>query len=242
MEAGNSLKVLFNETGHSYNVNNGRVGNGTGGETGLSDAEKLKQFYLANNYNDDIGPYVVDTPYEVDGKEVWFIGMDDEDLAVYVLYNGSIFQVEVDWDNDPYPVTDVQFVKTSNIDLTTFGEYTDTIGTLDIKVLITPSTPENLVHGDFGGPTTAESKCYYPKENADEPDFDRPFIGGYVTNDIGGEQHCYEATGEPTHIYCCNMTCCFDAGSQVLMANGTTKSIEDVSYFFKHILSNFLEE
>ena len=43
-----------------------------------------------------------------------------------------------------------------------------------------------------------------------------------------GEQHCYEATGEPTHIYRYNMACCFDAGSQVLMANGTTKSIEDV--------------
>ena len=229
---GNSLNVLFNETGHSYNVNNGRVGNGTGGETGLSDAEKLKQFYLANNYNGYIGPYVDDTPYEVDGKEVWFIDWDkfidwdNENPFGYVLYNGSIFQVEIDY-NYPHSVTDVQFVKTSNIDLTTFGEYTDTIGTLEIKVLVTPSTPGNLVHGGYDGPTTAEDKCYYPKENADEPDFDRPFIGGYVTNDKGVE-HCYDATGELTHIYCYSLICCFDAGSQVLMENGTTKSIEDV--------------
>ena len=197
----NTLNVFYQETKHNYNVNKGRVTRLADGEvanTGLSDAEKLKQFYLANNYNDDIGPYVEDTPYEVDGKEVWFI-CGDEYGNGYVLYNGSIFQVEIDLDNEPYPVTDVQFIKTSNIDLTTFGEYTDTIGTLEIKVLVTPSTPESLVHGDYYGPTTAGNELYYLKEDLFELDYNRPFIGGYETNDNYGS-HYYDATGEPAQV------------------------------------------
>ena len=147
---GVGLDVWFKETNHNYNVNGGkitRLADGEGVITTLSDAEKLKQFYLANSYTADD---VEVTIYEVDGKKVWylFVGTEEDNYSEYVLCNGSIFKVEIDWDNGER-VTDVQFVKNSNIDLTIFGEYTVTIGSIEKTVLVTPSTPNNLVHSSF---------------------------------------------------------------------------------------------
>ena len=196
---GIGLDVWFKETNHNYNVNGGkitRLADGEGVITTLSDAEKLKQFYLANNY---IAGDVIGTLYEVDGKKVWYIceGTEEDNWPVYVLYNESIFKVEFDLDNGER-VTDVQFVKNSNIDLTTFGEYTVTIGSIEKTVLVTPSTPNNLVHGYFSvfDDWDESERNWYVRVYPELEDFE-----GYV---VGGADYQYfydSETGELLYTF-----------------------------------------
>ena len=58
------------------------------------------------------------------------------------------------------------------------------------SILVTPSTPEYLVHGIYGI-TTAED-CYFRTSDNSQ------FIGGYWTQDRG--EHFYETTGEVVEI------------------------------------------
>ena len=197
---GIGLDVWFKETNHNYNVNGGkitRLADGEGVITTLSDAEKLKQFYLANNY---IASDVIGTLYEVDGKKVWYIceGTEEDNWPVYVLYNESIFKVEFDLDNGER-VTDVQFVKNSNIDLTTFGEYTVTIGSIEKTVLVTPSTPEYLVHGNFSvfDDWGESERNWYVSVHPELENFE-----GYVADGEGNFVYFYDGeTGELAYVF-----------------------------------------
>ena len=188
---GNNITVLFNETGNTYNLNNGRITDSNGGtsSSGLSDAQILKEFYIANNYT---AIEVEETLYEVENEKVRFLINDDDvnHYFGYVLYKKGIFKVECDME-EPWAVKDVEFVETiANLDLTSPGirEYEISVG--NGSILVTPSTPEYLVHGIYGI-TTAED-CYFRTSDNSQ------FIGGYWTQDRG--EHFYETTGEVVEI------------------------------------------
>ena len=259
--ANSTLNVLFKDTEHNYNVDNGRVAKVDDDNTivsSIDDAEKLKNYYISNNFTDG----EVHELNTVDGKVAKYVFYGDEDEKDYVTYNGKLFKVE--YENSEWKVIDVEFV----MELNTFSEQQIS----GIDVLITPSSPENLVHSYYDGLTTF-SNMYYLKNNGDL-DLTRTFTSGYVTYDDNGDIDGYydsngilasvvevdgprafsgyyyldgsgNMTDEPfTHGYRGSNgnyyddsgalvdvergICCFDPGSQVLMANGTSKAIEDV--------------
>ena len=247
---GNNITVLFNETGNTYNLNNGRVTESNNGSTSLTDLEKL-QIYFSNveeiwdafddddNFRDmdpilDASTSITEIEFDseflfikynnkyyqvmLSTKEVSLL-TDLEKLQLYADYSGGIwanFTNKTFKDNiEPIPDanTSISFIielcgnddiyyyiiqynnkyytingETGEIEelLMTF----DTFGIYTIKgvdVLVTPSTPEYLIHINYYGPSTAEDDW----QMIEEPYI---LIGGYTTSD-NGRNHAYDAAG-----------------------------------------------
>ena len=163
-ENGNNLKVLFNETGHSYNVNKGRITEGSDSTAGLTDLEKLQIYFGTTEWLDDENHRFKNIEPIPDASiSIRFIENNDT-IDGYILlfiiqYNNNYYLIEV---------IDTEQIEVSLLD---FGIHN--IG--GENYLITPSTPDYLIHDTYEE-RTAVSDSYYLKNNEDL-DFTRPFIG-----------------------------------------------------------------
>ena len=95
-------------------------------------------------------------------------------------YGDSLYKI--DFVEEPWSVTAVKMI---DIDLTKFGEQTVTSD--GVKVLVTPSTAEYIVHDDYEGPST------YYKYNETSRICDIPFTG-YRAYDEDRDRY-YDASG-----------------------------------------------
>ena len=183
--ANNTLNVLFKDTEHNYNVNNGKVAkieNGGGNQS--EDYDKIYA-YLYNKTMDDFSEWndSLGTNIYKDNTTVGIIGSDITDLGVkpnstdtgsynYIQYNSNIYVFDYDWNTEK-----VTAVAEMNIDKNTFGEQ----GTGERKILVTPSTPDNLIHG------------YYRVGIGNDEDNNE--IIGYYAKDADGNTRYYDYSG-----------------------------------------------
>ena len=91
IENGNNLSVLFNETGHSYNVNKGRI---TGGDYSLTDLEKLRIYFATDEWWDEENDNFKDMePIPDASTSISEIG--DGYSGWVIKYNGNYYEVNV---------------------------------------------------------------------------------------------------------------------------------------------------
>ena len=183
--ANNTLNVLFKDTEHNYNVNDGNVTKIENGGGNQSDDYDKIYAYLYNKTQDDFSEWddsLGKTIYK-DSTTVGIIGSDITELGgkpnstdtgayIYIQYNSNIYVYDYDWNTEK-----VIAVAEMNIDENTFGEQ----GIGERKILVTPSTPDNLIH------------CYYRVGRGQDHD-DNEIIG-YCANDVDGNTRYYDYTG-----------------------------------------------
>ena len=193
--ANNTLNVLFRDTQHNFNVNNGKVAkvDDASGSNNVAtgDLEILKEFYIGNKYDDVAGNQ------NINEKSAEWIFDDEQNERgyQYIAYNKNLYKVTYErsyvndgdwwyWEN----AIDVVLV---NIDLNSFGEREVVTGH---TILVTPSTQDHLIHGNYNGPRTFTNMYYYD-ENTGELDTTRPFTNGYVTHDNDLYDRYYDTSG-----------------------------------------------
>lgn len=183
--ANNTLNVLFRDTQHNFNVNNGKVAkvNDDGGNQS-GDYDKIYAYLYNKTWNDFAeGDDSLGTNIYKDNTTVGIIGSDITELGSknnstdsgnynYIQYNKKIYVFDYDWNTEK-----VTAVAEMNIDKNTFGEQ----GTGERKVLVTPSTPDNLIHCDY---SVGKSE-----------DNDNNEIIGYCAHDIDGNYKYYDYSG-----------------------------------------------
>ena len=192
--ANNTLNVLFKDTEHNYNVNDGKVakvddGNGGNDDT-TTDLAKLQEYYSKGPtvfLEEDMTTYknvepITDATSNL--KDIAFL-----DGYSVIKYKTNLYKVQ--FSRDPWTAS----VSSINIDLNTFGVY-DIGG--ETNVLVTPSTSDNLIHTNFIGPTTFSNMYYY--DNDGNLDYERPFTEGYRTTDNDGNYRYYDTSGALVHV------------------------------------------
>ena len=108
-------------------------------------------------------------------KLKFITGRDD---YVIVQYGNSLYKISIV--EDPWSATATMV----DIDLTKFGEQS-----IDgIKVLVTPSTPDHLVHAYYQGPSTY-------KYNETTHEYDIPFTGYRADDSDDGRSRYYDTSG-----------------------------------------------
>ena len=108
-------------------------------------------------------------------KLKFITGRDD---YVIVQYGNSLYKISIV--KDPWSATATMV----DIDLTKFGEQS-----IDgIKVLVTPSTPDHLVHAYYEGPSTY-------KYNETTHEYDIPFTGYRADDSDDGRSRYYDTSG-----------------------------------------------
>lgn len=183
--ANNTLNVLFRDTQHNFNVNNGKVAkvNDDGGNQS-GDYDKIYAYLYNKTWHDFAeGDDSLGTNIYKDNTTVGIIGSDITELGSkpnstdtgnynYIQYNSIIYVFDYDWNTEK-----VTAVAEMNINKNTFGEQ----GTGERKVLVTPSTPDNLIHCDY---SVGKSE-----------DNDNNEIIGYCAHDIDGNYKYYDYSG-----------------------------------------------
>ena len=191
--ANNTLNVLFRDTQHNFNVDNGKVAkvdDDGGNQSG--DYDKIYAYFYNKTYNDyaewddNIGTvYKDNTTVGILGTELTEIGSKENRAMTanytYIEYNNNMYVFVYDYNTDK-----VSDVKNMNINKNVFGEY----GSDDWKVLITPIIDDNtvLIHISYDGPDT------YYKWNNETEDYDIPFTG-YCAYDNDGYNRYYDTSG-----------------------------------------------
>ncbi len=157
----------------------------TSGKTISTVTDESEKLYNAIK---DKTPQEIMEGVNVDGINTNFI--DVADMDAFIEYNNQVYIISLN-PNDG----SVSTVNLSNIDLTKFG--IQKIGSNNF--LITPSTPNMLIHADYIGPTTF-SDTYYYKENEVILDHEKPFTEGYKTTDNDGSKRYYDTLGAIVHV------------------------------------------
>ena len=142
----------------------------------IDESEKLKNYCISNDFTD---AEVNELNTELDGNIVKYAFYGDEDEKSYITYNGKLYKVT--FESSECKVTNVEFVMA----LSTFSEQQ----IAGVDVLITPGSPENLIHSSYDGLSTF-SNMYCLKNNGDL-DLSKPFTSGYVTYDNNGDVDGY---------------------------------------------------
>ena len=119
----------------------------------------------------------------IDGITTNFMGASGTDAIVE--YNNQVYVVSLNLSDRI-----VSTVAKANADLTKFG-IQEIAGN---NYLITPSTSDHLIHGNYKGPKTF-SDMYYYDESTGELDTTRPFTNGYVAHDSDGYDRYYDTSG-----------------------------------------------
>ena len=96
-------------------------------------------------------------------------------------YGDSLYKI--DYVLEPWEVIAVKMI---DIDLTKFG--LQTVTSNGDKALVTPSTPDAIVHDGYLGPST------YYKYNENTGENDIPFTG-YCAYDLDGYERYYDTSG-----------------------------------------------
>ena len=151
-----TYKVVYHGNSTSEELVIGSLSDGfAGNET--DDYDKIYA-YLYGKKRSDFSEYDVDNDKEIYkdnttvgilGSEITYIGRKGSFFSIasseYIEYNNNIYVY--DYDGVEKEVTAIEKM---NIDKNTFGEQ----GTGERKVLVTPSTPDNLIHLNYEGPKT----------------------------------------------------------------------------------------
>ena len=188
--ANNTLNVLFKDTEHNYNVNDGKVakvddGNGGNDDT-KTDLAKLQEYFSKGP--SEFWNMSTNTYQDVENVDV-------DSSKIHDTYQGDFLITE--YNNKFYKVDHSTFeVSTVDIDFNTFGVYDIGGGK---NVLVTPSTSDHLVHTNYEGPKTFTNMYYYD-ENTGKLDTTRPFTNGYVAYDSDGYNRYYDTSGALVHV------------------------------------------
>lgn len=202
--ANNTLNVLFRDTQHNYNVNDGKVakveeGNGGNDDT-TTDLAKLQEYFSKGPtvfLEEDMTTYknvepITDATTNL--KDIAFLGRYNS----IIKYKTNIYKVQ--FSNDPSWTASVSSI---NIDLNTFGVYDIGEGT---NVLVIPSTLNNLIYIEHGYVTSVDlleggsymaigsELGYFYSNGVGNADTNRPFIG-YATMDYNGNKVYYDEAG-----------------------------------------------
>lgn len=171
--ANNTLNVLFKDTEHNYNVNDGKVakvedGSSDDSEDTSTDLAKLQEYFSKGP--SEFWNMSTNTYQDVENVDV-------DSSKIHDIYQGDFLITE--YKNKFYKVDYSTFeVSTVDIDIETFG--VQEVGGKNF--LITPSTSDHLIHGNYDGPGT-----YYDEDNNE--------FTGYCAHDNDGYNRYYNTSG-----------------------------------------------
>lgn len=134
---GNNTNIVANLGNLSDSITISNPSGPTGDTTDYTTA--LYEYYKNMNYEQVEGPNEISNT-----SATWlFCGDEEDDYPDYIEYNGQVYVITYT-DSSGDKVKEVEKVNT-NVDFNTFGIYQ-----IDgINVLITPSTPNDLVHPEY---------------------------------------------------------------------------------------------
>ena len=190
-----TYKVVYYGNDTSENSTLGSLTDSSTSDAKTDESAKLQAYFSKEEIWDDdnktfknIDPIndAADKLKDCGGGEDWTI----------VQYGEALYKVSFESETGNVSVSMI------DIDLTKFGEYT-----IDgEKVLVTPSTPDHLIHLDYEEPNTYEN-MYYLKSNGKDVDLERPFTGsvykadGLYYNSSGENIPVIQVSGPNTYSY-----------------------------------------
>jgi len=200
-----TYKVVYHGNSTSEELVIGSLSDGfAGNET--DDYDKIYAYFYGkkpndfsewDNFNHKV-IYKDNTTVGILGSEITKIGGKDSSRTgsyIYIEYNNNIYVFDYDYATDK-----VTAIEKMNIDKKTFGEQ----GTGEKKVLVTPSTPNNLIHVNYDNSKTYEN-MYYLKDNGEDINLERTFTGsvyradGLYYNNSGANIPVIQISGPQTY-------------------------------------------
>ena len=138
------------------------------------ESEKIKKYLMSPDSYDNNNNYIDNDTVGIKVNDLQFLDNDYQ----YLLYKDGVYNVTWQYDNEDNFIGVTVTKLDVTLDLSKFG-----VQTIDAEfdVLVTPSTPENLIHGEF-------TRRMYSDENGNE-------VTGYRTYDKDGNRIFYSASG-----------------------------------------------
>lgn len=154
------------------------------------DLDKLKTFYIGNNYP-DVGGY----QENISGNKAIFLFKSEKNE--YIQYNNKVYKITYDGEKVQAPFGEVWRPTNATDVLLVDGVNLDNFDEIEIDgttVLCTPSTPENPVHSEYSYVTPENSEYYYYTDG--NIDRSKPFTG-YI---VDGGDYFYNTSGEMVEV------------------------------------------
>lgn len=175
--------VIYYGNKTSENVTLGNLTDNSN-DTPVASTDESEKLY---NVFKDKTPMEIVNGINIDGIETNFITPSESENDAFIEYNNNVYIVSLSGSGT---VSTVTLANNIDFDLNTFGVYE--VG--GVNVLVTPSTPENLIHTNYDGPKTFTGMYYYD-EDTGEFDTTRPFTYGYVAYDSNFYERYYDTSG-----------------------------------------------